>query len=146
MEFYKIKKTTKKLGKEYINHFINRFDTFNNGMLSKKSIGEIIRAVHFSAPINIIVLLCISPKYICDLIMIYMLCVSISFIIFDGCFITIIEQYYCEDNFTIIDPIIELSELTKTNKNRFNISIHIAIIYITITIIIYNYRFIFQNI
>lgn len=146
MEFYKIKKTTKKLGKEYINHFINTFDTFNNGKLSKKSIGEIIRAVHFSAPINIIVLLCISPKYICDLIMLYMLCVLISFIIFDGCFITIIEQYYCEDNFTIIDPIIELSELTKTNKNRFNISIPIAIIYITITIIIYDYRFIFQNI
>jgi hypothetical protein len=42
MEFYKIKKTTKRKGKEYINHFINRFDTFNNGKLSKKSIGEMI--------------------------------------------------------------------------------------------------------
>jgi hypothetical protein len=146
MEFYKIKKTTKKIGKECINYFINTIDTFNNKKLSKKSIGEIIRAIHFTAPINIIVLLCISPKYICNLILLYILCVLIAFIIFDGCFITIIEQYYCQDNFTIIDPIIELSDLHKTNKNRFNVSIPIAIIYIIIILIIYDYRFIFQNI
>jgi hypothetical protein len=146
MEFYKIKKITKKGGKEYINHFIHTFDTFNNGKLSKKSIGEMIRAIHFATPINIIVLLCISPQYICNLIMLYMLVVLISFTIFDGCFLTIIEQYYCEDNFTIIDPSMELLNIEKTNKNRFLVSIPIAFIYIAITFIIYDYRFIFQNI
>jgi hypothetical protein len=146
MEFYKIKKTTKKKGKEYINHFIHTFDAFNNGRLSKKSIGEMIRAIHFVTPINIIVLLCISPPYICNLIMLYMLFVLTSFIIFDGCFLTIIEQYYCEDNFTIIDPSMELLNIEKTNRNRFLISIPLAFIYIAITFIIYDYRFIFQNI
>jgi len=146
MEFYKIKKTTKRKGKEYINHFINRFDTFNNGKLSKKSIGEMIRAIHFATPINIIVLLCISPQYICNLIMLYILFVLTSFTIFDGCFLTIIEQYYCEDNFTIIDPSMELLNIEKTNRNRFLVSIPIAFIYIAITFIIYDYRFIFQNI
>lgn len=145
MEFYKIKKTTKKKGKEYINHFINKFDTFNNGKLSKKSIGEMIRGIHFATPVNIIVLLCISPQYICNLIMLYMLCVLTSFTIFDGCFLTIIEQYYCEDNFTIIDPSMELLNIEKTNRNRFLVSIPIAIIYIAITFIIYDYRFIYQN-
>jgi hypothetical protein len=145
MEFYKIKKTTKAMGKKYINEFITALNAFNNGRLSKKSIGEMIRAIHFTAPINIIVLLCILPNYICNLIMIYMLFVLIFFIIFDGCFLTIIEQYYCEDTFTIIDPPLELLQINKTNKNRFYISIPIAILYLTITLIIYDYRFILQK-
>jgi hypothetical protein len=78
--------------------------------------------------------------------MIYILFVLTSFTIFDGCFLTIIENYYCEDNFTIIDPSMELMNIEKTNKNRFLISIPIAVVYITITIIIYDYRFIYQNI
>ena len=145
MEFYKIKKTTKKRGKECINHFINTINTFNNNRLSKKSIGEMVRAIHFATPMNIIVLLCISPQYICNLIMLYILFVSVLFITFDGCFLTIIEQYYCEDTFTIIDPPMELLNIEKTNKNRFLISIPMAIIYIASTFIIYDYRFIFQN-
>ena len=143
MEFYKIKKTTKKMGKEYINNFINALDTFNNGKLSKKSIGEMIRAIHFTAPINIIVLLCILPKYVCNIIMLYMLFVLISFIIFDGCFLTIIEQYYCEDTFTIIDPQLELLQIDKTNRNRFLVSIPVAVVYLIIIFIIYSYRFVF---
>jgi hypothetical protein len=141
MEFYKIKKTTKRVGKEYINNFITALDTFNNGRLSKKSIGEMIRAIHFTAPINIIVLLCILPKYACNIIILYMLLVLISFIIFDGCFLTIIEQYYCEDTFTIIDPQLELLQIDKTNRNRFLVSIPVAIVYLTIIFIIYGYRF-----
>jgi hypothetical protein len=145
MEFYKIKKTTKNKCKDYITHFINTIDAFNNNRLSKKSIGEIIRAIHFATPINIIILLCVSPQYICNMIMLYILFVSTLFIIFDGCFLTMIEQYYCEDTFTIIDPPLELLNIEKTNKNRFLISIPIAIIYITIIFIIYYYRFIFYD-
>ena len=131
------------MGKEYINNFINALDTFNNGKLSKKSIGEMIRAIHFTAPINIIVLLCILPNYVCNIIMLYMLFVLISFIIFDGCFLTIIEQYYCEDTFTIIDPQLELLQIDKTNRNRFLVSIPVAIVYLIIIFIIYTYRFVF---
>ena len=131
------------MGKEYINNFINALDTFNNGKLSKKSIGEMIRAIHFTAPINIIVLLCILPKYVCNIIMLYMLFVLISFIIFDGCFLTIIEQYYCEDTFTIIDPQLELLQIDKTNRNRFLVSIPVAVVYLIIIFIIYSYRFVF---
>lgn len=146
MDFYKIKKATKIKCKNCVRKFIHSFDTFNNNRLSKKSIGELIRAVHFATPVNLIVLLCISPLYICNLVFAYILGVLILFILFDGCFLTIIEQYYCEDNFTIIDPTLELLQLEVTNKNRFMISIPIAIIYISIALIIYDYRFIFQNI
>jgi hypothetical protein len=142
MDFYKLKKTTKKKGKDYINYLIDTINSFNNNRLSKKSIGEIIRAIHFTTPINIIILLCISPRYICNLIMLYILLISILFITFDGCFLTIIEQYYCEDTFTIIDPSLELLNIEKTNKNRFLVSIPIAILYIAIIFIIYGYRFI----
>jgi len=146
MDFYKIKKDTKTKCKNCLYKFIHSFDTFNNNRLSKKSIGELIRAVHFATPINLIVLLCISPLYICNLVFAYIVGVLMLFILFDGCFLTIIEQYYCEDTFTIIDPTLELLQLDVTNKNRFMISIPIAVIYISISLIIYDYRFIFQNI
>ena len=146
MEFYKIKKNTKRVGKEYINHFIKLLDTFNNERLSKKSIGEMIRAFHFTCPINIIVLLCILPNYLCNIIMLCLLFILISFIIFDGCILNIIEQYYCEDTFTIIDPSLELLQIKKTNKNRFLFSLPIGFVYLIIIIIIYDYRFIIQKI
>jgi len=133
------------MAKDYIKHIINKINTFNNGRLSKKSIGEIIRAIHFTTPINIIGLMCISPQYICNLLIIYLVFISIFFIIFDGCFLTIVEQYYCEDTFTIIDPSLELMNIEKTNKNRYLISIPMAIIYLSILFIIYDYRFIAQS-
>lgn len=146
MDFYKIKKTTKIKCKNCIMKFIHSFDTFNNNRLSKKSIGELIRAVHFATPVNLMALLCISPLYICNIVFAYILGVLVLFILFDGCFLTIIEQYYCEDTFTIIDPTLELLQMEVTNKNRFIVSIPIAVIYISIALIIYDYRFIFQNI
>lgn len=146
MDFYKIKKTTKIKCKNCVQKFIHLIDTFNNNRLSKKSIGELIRALHFTTPVNLIVLLCTSPLYICNLVFAYILGILILFILFDGCFLTIIEQYYCEDTFTIIDPTLELLQLELTNKNRFMVSIPIAVVYISIALIIYDYRFIYQNI
>ena len=146
MDFYNIKKTTKIKCKNCVQKFIHLIETFNNNRLSKKSIGELIRALHFTTPVNLMVLLCISPLYICNLVFAYILGVLILFILFDGCFLTIIEQYYCEDTFTIIDPTLELLQLELTNKNRFKVSIPIAVVYISIALIIYDYRFIYQNI
>ena len=141
MGFYKLKKILKKRGKLFIKQSIESFDNFNNGKLSKKSIGELVRASHFSTPFSMIILLLFSPKIICQFLLFYLILLSLGFLIFDGCFLTRIEQNYCEDDFSIIDPCLELHGMEKTNKNRFLISIPIGIVYTSVAFLIYFIRF-----
>ena len=141
MYFYKYKKLLKDNTKCFIKQTIEKFDNFNNGKLSKKSIGELIRASHFSTPFSILVMLMVCRKSVCILLLGYILFISIAFLVFDGCFITYIEQKYCEDDFTIIDPCLELSNMEKTNWNRFLISIPIGMTFTIISIFIYCFRF-----
>ena len=141
MDFYKIKKSTKDALKYQLFELKKCFDKFNNGRLSKKSIGCIIRSIHFSAPLNIMFLFLFASKTMCNFLLLYLVIVLIAFFIFDGCFITIIEKEYCEDDFTIIDPALELIDIQKTNKNRFIMSIPIGLVFIFTTLSIYIARF-----
>ena len=142
MVFYEFKKLLKKNGKEFIKQSIDKFDIFNNGKLSKKSIGEIVRVSHFSAPFSIIILLLFSSKSTSQMLLTYLIMIAFAFLIFDGCFLTIIEQHYCNDNFTIMDPCLELSNMEKTNKNRFLISIPLGLLFMTTSFFIYCVRFV----
>ena len=141
MGFYKLKKILKKMGKSFIKQSIESFDNFNKGKLSKKSIGELVRASHFSTPFSMIILLLFSPKILCQFLLFYLILLSLSFLIFDGCFLTRIEQNYCKDDFSIIDPCLEIHGMEKTNKNRFLISIPIGIVYTSVAFLIYFIRF-----
>lgn len=141
MVFYKYKKLLKDNIKNWINKSTDNFDNFNQGKLSKKSIGELIRASHFSAPFSMIIMFMFCSKFVCNMLFGYIILISIAFLIFDGCFITFIEQKYCEDDFTIVDPCLELSNIEKTNKNRFLISIPMGVLFIISTLFIYYIRF-----
>ena len=72
---------------------------------------------------------------------IFLCIVAILFYTFDSCFLSIIEQNYCNDDFVIIDPILEYYDLEINNKNRYFISNMIGIPYILIVFIIYYFRF-----
>jgi hypothetical protein len=52
-----------------------------------------------------------------------------------------IENQICNDDFTIADPFLELLELEKNSKNRFNISCIIGGSYYVMIAIIYYIRF-----
>ena len=140
--FYKYKKILKENTKCFLKHNIEKFDNFNQGKLSNKSIGELVRASHFSAPFSIIIMLMFCTKPICTLLVCYLVFISFAFLLFDGCFITYIEQKYCQDDFTIVDPCLEISNMEKTNWNRFLISIPMGLLYMTTAMFIFCIRFI----
>jgi hypothetical protein len=113
----------------------------NNSRLSEKSLGIIIRTFHMCAPINFITTLLFAPHLLCVITMSFLVFVTIMFYTFDFCFLTLIEQKFCNDNFTILDPHLELLNMEINNDNRFYISNINGIIYMVIICIIYYIRF-----
>jgi hypothetical protein len=109
--------------------------------LSEKSIGIIIRTFHMCAPINFMTILLFAPHVLCVLTMSFLVFVIILFYTFDFCVLTLIEQQLCNDNFTILDPHLELLNMEINNDNRFYISTINGIIYMVIICIIYYIRF-----
>ncbi len=140
--FYKnIKDTKKKL-----NRMLNRFlldiaEKCKKGRLSQKSIGVIIRTFHMSAPVNFIIILLFASHFMCVLTMTFLVFVACMFYTFDGCFLSILEKELCKDDFTIIDPNLELLNMELNNKNRLYISNIIGIVYILTICFLYYVRF-----
>jgi len=109
--------------------------------LSDKTIGIIIRSYHIVAPRDFIIILLLAPKPFCLIAIIFLLIVYFLIFIFSGCFLSIIEQELCNDDFTIIDPALELLKLEKNNKNKMFISFISGGLYLLFVLSIYYLRF-----
>ena len=109
--------------------------------LSDKTIGIIIRSYHIVAPRDFIIILLLAPKPFCLITIIFLLIVYFLIFIFSGCFLAIIEQELCGDDFTIIDPILELLKLEKNNKNKMFITFISGGLYLLFILSIYYLRF-----
>jgi hypothetical protein len=70
-----------------------------------------------------------------------LLLIFLMFFVFGGCILSMVENKICNDDFTIADPFLELLEMEKNSKNRFNISLTIFTIFNIIIGIIYYIRF-----
>jgi hypothetical protein len=132
--------------KKKLNKMLKRFlldiaDKCKQGRLSQKSIGVIIRTFHMSAPINFIIILLFASHLMCVLTMIFLVFVACMFYTFDGCFLSILEKELCNDDFTIIDPNLEILNMEVNNKNRLYISNIIGIVYILSICLLYYIRF-----
>jgi magnesium-transporting ATPase (P-type) len=136
------KKAIKKVCKDKVNAFAEGFEKKSeSGKLSKKSIGILLRSNHIAAPaIFLIIAMCASFTYV-TILAIFLLFVFLMFFIFDGCCLTMIENRFCDDEFTIVDPTLELNNLEITKDNRVFISYIIGTIYIFIIATIYVVRF-----
>ena len=73
--------------------------------------------------------------------MFFLVGVLISFYTFDSCFLSILEQNLCNDDFVIIDPVLELNDLEINTANRYYISNVIGITYLITVCLIYYIRF-----
>ena len=109
--------------------------------LSDKTIGIIIRSYHIVAPRDFIIILLLAPKPFCLITIIFLLIVYFLIFIFSGCFLSIIEQELCDDDFTIIDPVLELLKLEKNNKNKMFITFITGGVYLLFILSIYYLRF-----
>lgn len=130
------------LSKEKRNNIVDKIKNgFKTGKLSDKSLGILIRSFHTSTPVSLLFLSLFAPRYIVNCIVAFLVVVFFLFLIFGGCFLTMVENQICNDDFTIADPFLELLEWEKNSKNRFNISCIIGGSYCVQIAIIYYIRF-----
>ena len=125
-------------GPNFVKKLIKQCD---KSKISNKTLGILIRGFHISAPINILLSLLYMPKRLFIFTIIYLLVALSFFIYFKGCFLTRLERNLCGDDFTFIDPLMELYDLELNNKNRFKASIMLAFGYLCLCFFIYYIRF-----
>jgi len=113
----------------------------NNSKMSNNSLGIIIRALHFSAPIVMLVIAFFAPKFLVMMTAFSLLVSLTLFYLFKGCFLTLLESRMCNDSFTITDPILELLDMKINRHNRYKVTSYIMIIYLLIFFSIFYFRF-----
>ena len=124
------------------NEIVEKMKTyFQSGKLSDKSLGIMMRTFHISTPVSYLILSVLAPRYVVNIVAALLLVIFLMFIVFGGCILSMVENKICNDDFTIADPFLELLEMEKTSKNRFNISLTIFTIFNIIIGIIYYIRF-----
>ena len=130
------------ISKEKRNQIVDKIKIlFQSGKLSDKSLGIMMRTFHISTPVSYLILSVLAPRFIVNIVAALLLAIFLMFFVFGGCILSMVENQICNDDFTIADPFLELLEIEKNSKNRFNISLTIFTIYNIIIAIIYYIRF-----
>ena len=70
--------------------------------ISEYSLGVMIRSYHFAMPVAFIFILLFCDGIIVYLSIIYYILIVTLFILFDGCFISMLENRLCNDKFNMI--------------------------------------------
>jgi len=116
----------------------------NKTNLSNKSIGILLRSFHFAISIVVAVLLLIGSNTVFKLAILFNIIVFIMFFVFDGCILSRLENMFTDDDFTVIDPFLEIARIEITNENRKKYSLYSSIIGFIFTFILYYFRFNFN--
>lgn len=123
-------------------HFINYLKSMILMIpVSTWSLVQFIRAIHISLPFNIFVILLFAPKWIVIINTIILFIIYTLFITLGGCFLTMLEQKLCKDDFVLTDPILEILQYDINKKNRYWITYFVGTIYILVYISIIYIRF-----
>lgn len=110
--------------------------------LSKNSLGVVLRGIHITGPFVLLMLLSVCKfKTLCNIILIILFLIPMLFIVLDGCLLTSLEKRIINDDFTVIDPLLEIYGKSKTRINRIKMNYFVCFLYLFIGIIIYTYRF-----
>ena len=115
----------------------------NNSKIRNTTILNLLRALHLTIPIFLLILaFYVSRKMVIMIIIFFMLVVSLFYYL-DGCFLTLLELKLCKnDNYTVIDIILELFNIELTNKYRNQYTYITVFTLIILIVLIYIYRFI----
>ena len=115
----------------------------NTGM-EDKTICYMLRAVHIFFPLLAACFIFFGSKQLLKLTVLCNIIVFILFLIFKGCILSKLERRFCQDDFTIIDPIISLLGLSLKDEVRVEYSFFLNILCILGAVIIYYLRFIYK--
>ena len=116
-------------------------DLINKSNLSKKSVGILLRSFHFAISIVVAILLFTGSNTVFKLAILFNIVVFLMFFIFDGCILSRLEMRFVDDDFTVIDPFLELARIEVTNENRKKYSLYSSIVGFIFTFALYYYRF-----
>ena len=109
------------ISKEKRNQIVDKIkNLFQSGKLSDKSLGIMMRTFHISTPVSYLILSVLAPRFIVNIVAALLLAIFLMFFVFGGCILSMVENQICNDDFTIADPFLELLEMEKNSKNRFN--------------------------
>lgn len=134
-----IKQFFKQQLRRKVREFVDNVDVYTT--MSKRSVGFLIRTFHATLPLMTIIVCAMAPRLICIVNMAWISVMSMLFFVFDGCLLTKLESELCGDNFTIIDPILELLCIDVTAPNRTFITRIGFLIYVLALPLIYYLRF-----
>lgn len=109
--------------------------------MSKKSLGILFRSFHVGTPTMMFIILLIADQWVATVSAFCLLLVALSFYRFNGCFLSMLENRLCNDDFTIADPILEVMHLDPTNENRLVGTYTVALSFIVTFALVYYIRF-----
>jgi hypothetical protein len=109
--------------------------------LSQRSIGILMRSFHISTPPFLFMIMLFAPHILCCMALLFLFVVIITFYLFGGCWLSMLEKDICEDDFTIADPNLELLKWEINNYNRFYISNVIGLAFLISILLVYYVRF-----
>jgi hypothetical protein len=117
----------------------------NRTCFSRKSLGYMFRAYHVGTPVAMLIIIFLAPKWLALIAAICLFGVGVCFVIFNGCFLSMLERRLCNDDFTIADPFLEIFNWEVTNPNRNKVTYIIVCLYMLVFYSIYYYRFYYKN-
>jgi len=129
---------SKEYKKEVVQWVILQLKKLN---LTDKTIGFFMRAYHVNMPIYFSIIMIYGSKIANIGLIAFLLVALVSFIVFDGCILSKIESELDDVDITVVDPMLEMLLVEKTNKNRMRISYAIAGLYLLCAFSIFWYRF-----
>ena len=129
---------SKEYKKQIINWYVSQIKKLN---ISDKTFVFFMRAFHVNLPIYCVIVMIYGSQIMNICTLIFLICVSISFITFDGCILSMIENDIDKENIVIVDPFLEMLGYKTTNQNRMKLATGIAVFYICFAFFIYFKRF-----
>ncbi len=117
-------------------------DCLRKTRMSDLSICMILRISHFLLPYTCLFFLLFGSKTLFILTTLFCLTVCVLFYVFDGCIYTMLEFKFAKDDWTSLDPALEICGYEVTNKNRKMISVYNFAMNTVFIVWLYYYRFI----
>jgi len=78
----------------------------------------LFRILHYIMPIVFVIIMLIGSKTLFEIVIFFNIVILMLFIIFNGCILSKLEHRFTDENFTVIDPFLEIINIKLTNENR----------------------------
>ena len=86
--------------------------------ISDKSVCMLFRILHYIMPIVFVIIMLIGSKSCFEIVIFFNIVILMFFLIFNGCILSKLEHRFTDENFTVIDPFLEIINIKLTNENR----------------------------